>query len=119
MPRFGSQALIVSRRDHLDLEKLCTATPGLLSGLDQIQAGYFIFLVSPVWIRDETISDEAHVILKPRPNDRHGPLHAVMQPASYLLTDEVTQRRHLADKRVPQRVLLGIGIGLDPQAITH
>jgi hypothetical protein len=28
--------------------------------------------------------------LKPRPNDRHGPLHAMMQPASYLLTDEAT-----------------------------
>jgi hypothetical protein len=36
MPRFGSQALIVSRWDHLDLKKLCKATPGLLRGLDQV-----------------------------------------------------------------------------------
>jgi hypothetical protein len=43
----------------------------------------------------------------------------MMQPASYLLTDKATQRRHSVNKRVPRRVLLGIGIGLDPQAITH
>jgi hypothetical protein len=43
----------------------------------------------------------------------------MMQPASYPLTDEVAQRHHLTDKGVPQCVLLGIGIGLDPQAITH
>jgi hypothetical protein len=42
-----------------------------------------------------------------------------MQPASYLLTDKAAQRRHPTDKGVPQRILLGIGIGLDPQAITH
>jgi hypothetical protein len=33
--------------------------------------------------------------------------------------DEATQRRHPENKRVPRRVLLGIDIGLDPQAITH
>jgi hypothetical protein len=119
MPRFGSQALIVSGRDHLDLEKLCKATPGLLSGLDQVQAGYFILLVSPVRICDEAISNEAHVILKPRPNNRHGPLYAMMQPASYLLADKTTQRRHPTNKRVPQRILLGIDVRLDPQAIAH
>jgi hypothetical protein len=43
----------------------------------------------------------------------------MMQPASYLLMDEVAQRHHLTDKGVPWRVLLGIGIGLDPQAVTH
>jgi hypothetical protein len=43
----------------------------------------------------------------------------MVQPASYLLTDEATQRRHSTNKRVPWRILLGIGIGLDPQAIAH
>jgi hypothetical protein len=76
--QFGSQALIISRRDHLDLEKFCKATPRLLSGLDQVHAGNFILLVRLVWIHDEAISDEAHVILEPRPNDRHDPLHTVM-----------------------------------------
>jgi hypothetical protein len=47
-------------------------------GLDQVQAGRFILFVSPVWIRDEVIRNEAHAILKPRPDDRHGPLHAMM-----------------------------------------
>jgi hypothetical protein len=42
-----------------------------------------------------------------------------MQPASYLLTDEAAQRRHLTDKGVPRCVLLGIGIRLDPQVVTH
>jgi hypothetical protein len=119
MPSFGSQALVVGRWDHLDLEKFCKVTPGLLSGLDQVQAGNFILLVCPVWIRDEAISDEVHVVLEPRSNDYPGPLHAVMQPASYLLTDEAAQRRNPTDKGVPRRVLLGISIGLEPQAITH
>jgi hypothetical protein len=70
-------------------------------------------------IHNEAISDEAHVILKPRPDDCHGPLHAMMQPALYLFADEATQRRHPANKRVPRRVLLGIGVRLDPQAIAH
>jgi hypothetical protein len=48
MPRFGLQALVIDRRDHLDLEQLREATPGLLRGLDQIQAGCFIFLIGPV-----------------------------------------------------------------------
>jgi hypothetical protein len=43
----------------------------------------------------------------------------MMQCAPYLLTDEATQRRHPTHKRVPCRTLLGIGIGLDPQAIAH
>jgi hypothetical protein len=43
----------------------------------------------------------------------------VIQPASYLLVDEATQSRHTTNKGVPRRVLLGIDIGLDPQAITH
>jgi hypothetical protein len=47
MPRFGSQALVISRRNHLDLEKLGKVTPRLLSGLDQGQAGDFILLVRP------------------------------------------------------------------------
>jgi hypothetical protein len=42
-----------------------------------------------------------------------------MQPVSYLLADEATQRRYPANKRVPWRVLHSIGIGLDPQAVTH
>jgi hypothetical protein len=44
-----------------------------------------------------------------------------MQPASYPLADEATQRHHPTDKGVPQCILLGISIGirLDPQAITH
>jgi hypothetical protein len=37
-----------------------------------------------------------------------------MQPSSYLLADEAAQRRHPMEKGVPRRVLLGIGIGLDP-----
>jgi hypothetical protein len=43
----------------------------------------------------------------------------MMQPASYLLADEATQRRHPANKRIPWRILLGIGIGLDTQAVAH
>jgi hypothetical protein len=43
----------------------------------------------------------------------------MMQPASYLLVDEATQHRHPTNKRVPWRILLGISIGLDPQAVAH
>jgi hypothetical protein len=43
----------------------------------------------------------------------------MMQPSSYPLADEAAQRRHPMDKRVPRCVLLDIGIGLDPQAVTH
>jgi hypothetical protein len=43
----------------------------------------------------------------------------MMQPASDLLVDKATQRRHPAYERVPWRILLGIGIGLNPQAIAH
>jgi hypothetical protein len=43
----------------------------------------------------------------------------VMQPALYPLADEAAQRHHPTDKGVPRCVLLGIGIGLDPQAITY
>jgi hypothetical protein len=32
---------------------------------------------------------------------------------------KATQRRHLAHEGVPQHVLLGVGIRLDPQAVTH
>jgi hypothetical protein len=42
-----------------------------------------------------------------------------MQPVSYLHADEAAQRRHPLNKRVPWRILLSIGIGLDPQAVTH
>jgi hypothetical protein len=35
MPRLGSQALIVGRRDHLDLKQLHETTPGLFRSLDQ------------------------------------------------------------------------------------
>jgi hypothetical protein len=34
MPRFGSQALIISRRNHIDLKELGKVTPRLLSGFD-------------------------------------------------------------------------------------
>jgi hypothetical protein len=43
----------------------------------------------------------------------------MMQPASNLLVDKAAQRHHPANKQVPWRILLGISIGLDPQAITH
>jgi hypothetical protein len=43
----------------------------------------------------------------------------VMKPASYPLIDEVAQRHHPTDEGVSQGVLLGIGIGLDLQAITY
>jgi hypothetical protein len=43
----------------------------------------------------------------------------MMQPASYLLMNEATHCRHPVDKQVPWCILLGIGIGLDPQAIAH
>jgi hypothetical protein len=43
----------------------------------------------------------------------------MMQPASNLLADEATQRRHPANKRVPWRILLCIGIRLDPQTVAH
>jgi hypothetical protein len=88
--------------------------PGLFHSLDQFQTGCLVLLISPVRIRDKAISNEAHVILEPRPNDRQGPLHAMMQPTSYLLADEVTQRRHPSNKRGPRRVLLGIDVRLDP-----
>jgi hypothetical protein len=42
-----------------------------------------------------------------------------MQPALYPLADEAAQRHHPTNKGVPRCVLLGIGIGLDPQVITH
>jgi hypothetical protein len=34
MPKFGSQTLVIGRRNHLDLEELGEATPRLLSGFD-------------------------------------------------------------------------------------
>jgi hypothetical protein len=43
----------------------------------------------------------------------------VMKPASYPLTDEAAQRHHLTNEGVPRGVLLGIGIRLDPQAVTY
>jgi hypothetical protein len=43
----------------------------------------------------------------------------MMQPASNLLADKATQRHHPVNKRVPWCILLGIGIGLDPQAIAQ
>jgi hypothetical protein len=43
----------------------------------------------------------------------------VMKPASYPLTDEAAQRHHPTDEGVPRGVLLGIGIRLDPQAVTY
>jgi hypothetical protein len=119
MPRFGSYALVISRRNHLDLEKLGKATPRLLSGLNQAQAGDFVLLIRSVRIRDEAISNDVHVVHEPRPNNRHSPLHAVMKPASYPFMDEATQRHHSTDKGVPRCVLLGIGIWLDPQAVTY
>jgi hypothetical protein len=88
MPRFGSQALVVSRRNHLDLEELGEATPRLLSGFDQAQAVDFVLLIRLIWIRDEAISDEVHVVHESGPNDRQSPLHAVIKPASYPLADK-------------------------------
>jgi hypothetical protein len=38
----------------------------------------------------------------------------MMKSTSYLLADDTTQRRHPMNKRVPRRILLGIGVGLDP-----
>jgi hypothetical protein len=43
----------------------------------------------------------------------------MMKPTSYPLTDEAAQRHHTTDEGVPQGVLLGIGIRLDPQAVTY
>jgi hypothetical protein len=42
-----------------------------------------------------------------------------MKPASYPLTDEAAQRHHPTDEGVPQGVLLGVGIGFDPQTIAY
>jgi hypothetical protein len=42
-----------------------------------------------------------------------------MQPASYPLADEAAKRHHPMNKGVPRGVLLGIDIGLNPQAITY
>jgi hypothetical protein len=42
-----------------------------------------------------------------------------MQRASYLFMDKATQRYHPVYERVPWRILLGIGVGLNPQAIAH
>jgi hypothetical protein len=38
----------------------------------------------------------------------------MMQLASDLFADKATQRRHPAYEQVPWRILLSIGIGLDP-----
>jgi hypothetical protein len=43
----------------------------------------------------------------------------MMKPASYPLADEAAQRHHLTDEGVPRGIFLGVGIGLDPQAITY
>jgi hypothetical protein len=69
MPRLGSQALIVGRRDHLDLEQLRETTPGLFRSLDQFQAGCLVLLVS--LSRSE---------MKP----------SAMRPMSYLSPDRMT-----------------------------
>jgi hypothetical protein len=45
--------------------------------------------------------------------------HTMMKPASYPLVDEAAQRHHPTAEGVPWGVLLGIGIRLDPQAITY
>jgi hypothetical protein len=42
-----------------------------------------------------------------------------MQPASYPLVNEAAQRHHPTDEGVPWGVLLGVSIGLDPQAVTY
>jgi hypothetical protein len=42
-----------------------------------------------------------------------------MQPASYPLTDKAAQCHHPTDEGVPRGILLGIGVGLDPEAITY
>jgi hypothetical protein len=43
----------------------------------------------------------------------------VVKAASYPFPDKAAQRHHPADKGVPRGVLLSIGIGLNPQTITH
>jgi hypothetical protein len=43
----------------------------------------------------------------------------MMKLASYPLADEAAQRHHPTDEGVPQGVLLGIGIGLNPQSIKY
>jgi hypothetical protein len=42
-----------------------------------------------------------------------------MKPASYPLTDEAAQCQDSTDEGVPWGVLLGVGIGLNPQAIAY
>jgi hypothetical protein len=43
----------------------------------------------------------------------------MVKAASYPLLDKAAQRHHPADKGVPRGVLLSIGVGLNPQAVTH
>jgi hypothetical protein len=42
-----------------------------------------------------------------------------MKAALYPLSDKAAQHHHPVDERVPRGILLSIGVGLDPQAITH
>jgi hypothetical protein len=53
MPRFGSQALIVSRREHLVLEQPRESTPKLFCSLEQPQAGHLVLLLILGRVRGE------------------------------------------------------------------
>jgi hypothetical protein len=42
-----------------------------------------------------------------------------MEVVPYLLPGKAAQRRHPKDEGVPQNIFPGVGVGLDPQAVTH
>jgi hypothetical protein len=42
-----------------------------------------------------------------------------MEAVPYLLPGKAAQRHHPTDEGVPRNIFLGVGIGLDPKAVTH
>jgi hypothetical protein len=42
-----------------------------------------------------------------------------MEAVPYLLLGKAAQRHHPTDEGVPRNIFPGVGVGLDPQAVTH
>jgi hypothetical protein len=43
----------------------------------------------------------------------------MMEAVTYLLPGKAAQRRHPTDKGIPRNIFPGVGVRLDPQAITN
>jgi hypothetical protein len=65
MPRFGSQTLVVGRRNHLGFKKRGQTASWLFGGFDQLHASIHILLICPIWVYDDALGDEIHVKHKP------------------------------------------------------